>query len=209
MSRSQVVLGRRVVCDKNIYYTITFSFVYPATVLKKFRRGCILKSNTSHVETNCIIQDHQISDSSQIFAGCWFRCTCLFQAAHVMLMRETSATYALSQDLCVWGIPCSLAPFCSNNIIISFKHLCNIIMCVCCFVLSKRYLGIVMYGPVASSWASQGSRELTCCTTTHADVKCYLRRIRKGVMQTKPFLNTQRTTLIEVLTTVLERSDKL
>ena len=80
---------------------------------------------------------------------------------------------------------------------------------VCCFVLSKRYLGIVMYGPVASSWASQGSRELTCCTTTHADVKCYLRRIRKGVMQTKPFLNTQRTTLIEVLTTVLERSDKL
>jgi len=28
--------------------------------------------------------------------------------------------------------------------------------CVCCFVLLNRYWGIVMYGPGASSWASQG-----------------------------------------------------
>jgi len=31
-------------------------------------------------------------------------------------------------------------------------------MCVCCFVLLNRYRGIVMYGPGASSWASQGRR---------------------------------------------------
>ena len=29
-------------------------------------------------------------------------------------------------------------------------------VCVCCFVLLNRYWGIVMYGPGASSWASQG-----------------------------------------------------
>jgi len=29
---------------------------------------------------------------------------------------------------------------------------------VCCFVLLNRYWGIVMYGPVASSWASPGRR---------------------------------------------------
>jgi len=47
MSRSQVVFGRRVVYNWNFYYTISFSFVYPATVLGKFRRGCLLKSNIS------------------------------------------------------------------------------------------------------------------------------------------------------------------
>jgi len=31
-------------------------------------------------------------------------------------------------------------------------------VCVCCFVLLNRYWGIVMYGPGASSWASQGRR---------------------------------------------------
>jgi len=30
--------------------------------------------------------------------------------------------------------------------------------CVCCFVLLNRYWGIVMYGPGASSWASQVRR---------------------------------------------------
>jgi len=124
MSRSQVVFRRWFVCDEIIYYTITCSFVYPATVLGQFRRGSLLKSDmssgdlagscrerlsignlqghtprvldwipfTSHVETDCIIQDHHISDSSQIFSGCSFRCTCLFQGAHVMLVREISAT---------------------------------------------------------------------------------------------------------------------
>ena len=51
MSRSQEVFGRRVVCDKNIkyFYTITFIFVYPATILGKFwpGRGCLLKSDMS------------------------------------------------------------------------------------------------------------------------------------------------------------------
>jgi len=31
-------------------------------------------------------------------------------------------------------------------------------VCVCCFVLLNRYWGIVMYGPGASLWASQGRR---------------------------------------------------
>ena len=110
MSRSQVAFGRRVVCNENIHQTITFSFLYPATVLGMFRRGCLFKTDmssgdlasscrgrlltgnlqghtpwvlhwywirsTSHVETDCIIQDHHISDSSQIFSGSSFWCTC-------------------------------------------------------------------------------------------------------------------------------------
>ena len=47
MSRSPVICGRRVVCDKNIYYDITFSLDYPVTVLRKIRRVCLLKSNMS------------------------------------------------------------------------------------------------------------------------------------------------------------------
>ena len=47
MSWSQVVFVRRVVKDGNIYYTIIFSFVYPATVLGTFWRGCLLKSDMS------------------------------------------------------------------------------------------------------------------------------------------------------------------
>jgi len=39
ISRSQVAFGRQVVCHENIYCTITFAFVYPATVLGRFRRG--------------------------------------------------------------------------------------------------------------------------------------------------------------------------
>jgi len=124
MSRSQVVFRRWFICDEIIYYTITCSFVYPATVPGQFRHGCLLKSDmssgdlvsscrgrlsisnlqghtprvldwvqyTSHVETDCIIQDHHIRDSSQIFSGCSFRCAYLFQMAHVMLVREISAT---------------------------------------------------------------------------------------------------------------------
>jgi len=170
MSRSQVVYRRRFVCDEIIYYTMTCSIVYPATVLGKFRRGCLLKSDMSsgelasscrgrqsignlqghtpcaldwvpwvpldwvpwdpwvpqghtpcaldrghmpcaldcscHVETNCKIQDHHISDSSQIFSGCSFRCTCLFQAAHVMLVREISATVrTVRMSVCVRHAP--------------------------------------------------------------------------------------------------------
>ena len=47
MSRLQVVFRGRFVCDKNIHYTITCSFVYPATVLGQFQRGCLLKSDMS------------------------------------------------------------------------------------------------------------------------------------------------------------------
>jgi len=84
---------------------------------------------TSHVETDCIIQDHHISDSSQIFSGCSFRVTCLFQVAHVMLVREISATiHTVTMCVCLRHTPQGLAPFCSQNIIISFKHICNIIM---------------------------------------------------------------------------------
>ena len=42
-----------------------------------------ITSSTSQVETNCIIQDHRISDCSQICSGCSFRCTCLLQVAHL------------------------------------------------------------------------------------------------------------------------------
>ena len=113
MSRSQVVFRRRFVCDEIMYYTITCSLVYPANVLGQFRRGYLLKSGmssgdlvsscrgrlsigiykatrpgysiglTSHVESDCITQDHHICDSSQIFSGSPFRCTCLFQAANL------------------------------------------------------------------------------------------------------------------------------
>jgi len=139
MSRSRVVFRRWVVCDEIIYYTITCSFVYPATVLGQFWPGCLLKSDmssgdlasswrwrvsignlqgqtpwvldwvpslASHVETNCIIQDRHISDSSQIFLGCSFRCTCLFQAAHVMSVREISATvHTVTMCVCVRHTP--------------------------------------------------------------------------------------------------------
>jgi len=47
MSRSQVVIGSRFFRDENIYYTIKCSFVCPTTVPKKFRRGCLLKSDMS------------------------------------------------------------------------------------------------------------------------------------------------------------------
>ena len=161
MSRLQVVFRRRYVCDEIIHYTMTCSFVYPATVLGKFQRGCLLKSDmssgdfasscrgrlsirnlhghtpwvfdwiswaTSYFETDCIIQDHHISDSSQIFSGCPFRCTFCFRR-HTSWWRERSAQqYTLSQCLCVWGMSRNLAPFCSQNIIISFKNLCKIIM---------------------------------------------------------------------------------
>ena len=61
---------------------------------------------TSHVETDSIIQDHHISDSSQIFSGCSFRCTCWFQVAHVMLVREISATvHTVTMCVCVRHIP--------------------------------------------------------------------------------------------------------
>jgi len=36
MSRSQVVCWRRVVCEENINYTITFAFDYPVVVFLKF-----------------------------------------------------------------------------------------------------------------------------------------------------------------------------
>ena len=131
MSRSQVVFRRRFVCDGIIYYNITCSFVYPVTVLRKFRRGCPFKSDmnsgdlasnckgrlsignlqghtpwvldcvpiTSHIETKCIIQDHHISDSSQIFSG-W--CTSLFQAAlqwASLLIFHWTGLEALNQAL--------------------------------------------------------------------------------------------------------------
>ena len=113
MSQLQVVFRRRFVCDENIYYTITCLFVYPATTFGKIRRDCWLKSDisfgdfasscrgrlsigihkatrpgysielTSHVESDCITQDHHNCDSSQIFSGSPFRCTCLFQAANL------------------------------------------------------------------------------------------------------------------------------
>jgi len=61
-----------------------------------------ITSFTNHVETDCIIQDHQIIDNSQIFLVCSFRCTCLFQAAHVMLVREISATVrTVTMSVCV------------------------------------------------------------------------------------------------------------
>jgi len=165
MSRSQVIFRRWCVCDSDeiMYYTITCSFVYSATVLGQFRPDCLLKSDMSpsscrwrvsignlqghtpwvldyvpslvgHVETNCIIQDHQISDSSQIFLGCSFRCTCLFQAAHVMLVREISATvHTVTMCVCVRHTPqnrpfAPRTPFCCQNITTSFKYICNIIM---------------------------------------------------------------------------------
>ena len=121
-----------------VYYTI-ISFDYPETVLVKFRRGCLLQSDTSsgdfasscrrtlsignlqdhtpwvldwalgvglglasHVETDCIIQDHHISESSQTFLSCSFRCICLFQAAQVMLVRDISATVcSVKASVCV------------------------------------------------------------------------------------------------------------
>jgi len=113
MSRSQVTCRRRVIgfVIKTFYYTITLSFEYPGkvsanlftqvqhefrrlgewtyrkTVNRQFTRphalGIPLGLMISHVETNCIIQDHHKSDSSQIFSGCSFRCTCLLQAAHL------------------------------------------------------------------------------------------------------------------------------
>jgi len=56
---------------------------------------------------------------------------------HVCLRWHTSCSwersvqqYALSQYLSMWGMPRNLAPraFCSQDILISFKHLCNILI---------------------------------------------------------------------------------
>jgi len=47
MSRLQVVFRGRFVCDENIYYTITCSCVYPATVFGEFRWDCLLKSDNN------------------------------------------------------------------------------------------------------------------------------------------------------------------
>jgi len=53
-----------------------------SAIYKATRLGIGLGPITSHVETDCVIQNHHISDSSHPFSVCFCRRTCLLQAAH-------------------------------------------------------------------------------------------------------------------------------
>jgi len=60
---------------------------YRKTVIRQFTRPHALCIGLgpipmSHVETNCIIQNHHISDSSHAFSVCSSRRICLFETAH-------------------------------------------------------------------------------------------------------------------------------
>ena len=44
-------------CNENIYYTITYSCVYPATAFGKFQRDCLLKSDMSFGDFATVEQD--------------------------------------------------------------------------------------------------------------------------------------------------------
>jgi len=99
MSQSKVVFRRWFVCDEIIYYTIKCSFVYPPTVLRQFQRGCLLKSDMSCGDLYFRAAPLGVHVCFRRHKSCWW--------------EKSSQQNALSQCVCVWGIPRNLAPFCS------------------------------------------------------------------------------------------------